>query len=384
MNLQKQRKLLQKEINKDILSSLLQKNISVSRIYKKKQMNNKKLLINQRLKTQRLKTQQSKIQQIQKQQIQKQRLLKRRLQIQRFLQFQRLRNQWLKVQQFRRKQIQPQKNIDLETYLKINRNVKKIVSCYTDPPQQGLGDFIRGTCYLFHLCDKYNKNYDIIISNVINNFLRNNNNIYKNINSVVIPQDGTINKDIINKMKHNNILKIYTNHMYNKEFLQKYKNVIKNALEPSNEINNTVDNILQSIDYKKKEYIIVHIRTGDTAHNNIDRTQCNLKTLNNIYNKLNFYEEYFKTNNVFVISDSTSVKTALKEKYNFECCLNKISHFSDKTANIDAHKNTFIDFVLMSESKQIISLSVHNHYKGSGFSYWASALYNIPYNFLQI
>ena len=381
MNLPKQRKLLQKEINKDVLTSLLQKNISISRIYKKKQMNNKKLLINQRLKTHRLKTQQSKIKQLQKQQLLKQRILKQRLQIQRI---QRLRNQWLKVQQFRNNQKQLQKNIDLETYLKINRNVKKIVSCYTDPPQQGIGDFIRGTCYLFHLCDKYNKNYDIIISNVINNFLTNNKNIYKNINSVVIPQNGKMNKDIINKIKNNNILKIYTNHMFNKVFLQKYKDVIKKALEPNVEINNTVDNILTNINYNRKEYIIIHIRTGDTAHNNIDRTQCNLKTLNNIYNKLNFYEEFFKTNNVFVISDSTSVKTALKEKYNFECCLNKISHFSDKTANIESHKNTFIDFVLMSESKQIISLSVHNHYKGSGFSYWASALYNIPYNFLQI
>jgi hypothetical protein len=100
------------------------------------------------------------------------------------------------------------------------------------------------------------------------------------------------------------------------------------------------------------------------------------------FNKSN--EEYFKTNKVFVISDNTSVKTALKEKYNFECHLDEISHFSDKKGSIDSHKTTFIDFVLMSKATQIISLTVYNHYKGSGFSYWCSAIYDIPYHFLSI
>lgn len=406
MNLQKQQKLLQKEMNKNLLSSLLQKNISITKIYNKKQISNKKLIINQQIKNQRLIIQQVRNQQARNQQARNQQVRNQQLKIQQLkhqqVRFKQMRNyqirfriQQIKNQQLklRLKQIQIKKNknknkeqqIDLETLLKLNKNITKIVSCYADPPRNGLGDFIRGSVYLFQLCDKYNIDYDIVISNVITNFLKNNNTLYNNIELINLPnaQSTKINKNLINL--NTNVLKINSNYvLYNKQISDTHKEVIKKCLEPNDKITNTVNNILTNINYNKKDYIIIHIRTGDSNGNDIDKKQCNSNLLNSIYNKLNTYEEYFKTNKVFVISDNTSVKTALKEKYNFECHLDEISHFSDKKGSIGSHKTTFIDFVLMSQAKQIISLTVYNHYKGSGFSYWCSALYDIPYHFLSI
>jgi len=404
MNLQKQQKLLQKEMNKNLLSSLLQKNISITKIYNKKQISNKKLIINQQIKNQRLIIQQVKNQQVRNQQVRNQQLKNQQLRIQQLknqqVRFKQIRNyqirfriQQLRNRQIKLKQINKNKNknknkeqkIDLETLLKLNKNITKIVSCYADPPRTGLGDFIRGSVYLFQLCDKYNIDYDIVISNIITNFLKNNNSLYNNIELINLPNAHStkINKNLINL--NTNVLKINSNYvLYNKQILDKHKEVIKKCLEPNDKITNTVNNILTNINYNKKDYIIIHIRTGDSNGNDIDKKQCNSNLLNSIYNKLNTYEEYFKTNKVFVISDNTSVKTALKEKYNFECHLDEISHFSDKKGSIDSHKTTFIDFVLMSKATQIISLTVYNHYKGSGFSYWCSAIYDIPYHFLSI
>jgi hypothetical protein len=354
MNLHKQHKLLQKRL----LLSLLQK-----KIYQKKQM---------KIKIQRLKFLQI-INQQRKQQPQRQPQRQQQKQPQ------------------RQQQKQPQKQekkIDLETLLTLNTNINKIVSCYGDPPKNGVGDFIRGCFYLFQLCDKYNISYDIVISNVIQYFLKNKNDIYKNIKLIDLNKPKVrISRDLFNSIKNDKIIKIDSNNtLLNKNFSPIHKEVIKHALEPNNEINTTVDNILQSINYKKKEYVIIHIRTGDTIKNYIDKNNIKLKMLNNIYKQINLYEEYFKTNKVFVISDNTSIKIELKKKYNFECHLDQISHFSDTKGSIESHKNTFTDLVLMSNAKQIISLTVYDNFSntGSGFSYWTSIVYDIPYHFLRI
>jgi len=291
-----------------------------------------------------------------------------------------------------RSQIKPQVNNkrnnkgSLELLLKNNKSIKKIVSCYKENVMFGLGDFIRGSLYIFQVCDKYNVNYDVLFTNVLSRFLKTNNKSeqYNNTPSYDLNHG---NNNLLVNYKYNSTIKLTTNTFnLNNNFSPFHKKLIKEKLEPNEEVSTIVENILSNINYTKNDYILIHIRTGDTDGNTIDTKSCNTNLLNNIYEKIKFYEEYLNKNKIFVVSDNTYVKTKLKEKYNFECLLNNISHFADKNASIESYKNTYIDFLLLSYSKQIISFSIYDNSKGhgSGFSYWPSVIYDIPYYFIKI
>ena len=145
-------------------------------------------------------------------------------------------------------------------------------------------------------------------------------------------------------------------------------------LEPTPEIKNDIENILSKLSMKKKQYCVIHIRSGDKYlinNSNIDISY---------YNKIIKEFKFMNRNHVYLLlSDNNKLKNILMKKFPFlKMIVNEITHFGEGVElQENSVKNTLIDFYLMSHAKFIISFSSYEH--GSGFSKWCSETYNIPY-----
>jgi hypothetical protein len=63
---------------------------------------------------------------------------------------------------------------------------------------------------------------------------------------------------------------------------------------------------------------------------------------------------------------------------NIKFLIHDITHIGEGTRlQENKVKNTMIDFFLMANSSSIFSLTSYTH--GTGFSYWCSKIFNIPY-----
>jgi len=80
-----------------------------------------------------------------------------------------------------------------------------------------------------------------------------------------------------------------------------------------------------------------------------------------------------------IIGDNTYCKIALNQVFSNTIIINDVSpvHLGLGETNLKNVMGAMIDFYLMSNASQIISFSRYFH--GSGFSKWASFLFNKPY-----
>jgi hypothetical protein len=81
-----------------------------------------------------------------------------------------------------------------------------------------------------------------------------------------------------------------------------------------------------------------------------------------------------------LIADNNEIKYLLRDEFpDFKLYFKDITHLGEGVElEREKVKNTLLDFYLMSYATNIYSFTSYPH--GSGFSYWCSKLYNIPYN----
>jgi hypothetical protein len=161
---------------------------------------------------------------------------------------------------------------------------------------------------------------------------------------------------------------------------EKHKLIMQKVLEPSDEMNIYIHKILQSIQAVIKQYIVIHIRSGDAYLNN-EQTKLPKDPVKKLINEISLIMKSEKQNTKYiVISDNNYVKKIIKHFFPFFIILlNDITHFGEgKILNINKIKNTMLDFYIMSLSKRIYSFSSYEH--GSGFSQWCAETYNVPYS----
>lgn len=234
----------------------------------------------------------------------------------------------------------------------------------------GLGDVIRGLISVLqlktelnfdlfvdmepHAISKYLK-YDLKMQydDICQDFLNNSNNnkiIYKNIKKYIMK---------FSKMKQ---ICIYTN-CYPLFVLSKnIKDYMKNLLSFNDDF---LEHFKTRLDMMPNDYTLYHFRLGDSYL--IDD-----KKANNINVLINMMGKYKKKNSV-LISDSLEFKKNISLKFNdVFVYLNRPIHCIKKDVDID----TFIDFCLIKNSKEIYSYSSYGNI--SGFVNWISNIYNIP------
>ena len=269
----------------------------------------------------------------------------------------------------------------------------------------GLGDFLRGCYFILEFCETYNFQSKIIFNNCISKFLlikthdlERFDNVLKgisicrnnNFREYVVENNCIINdvlKDTKNIMADfvDYVVKLpqYSGNVFMyciafpiNEIPEKNKQHMRKFLEPTNEMQLTINQTLDDLNITSKQYIVIHIRAGDSylKEENDSFTNGYIRTLiNNIKNDVN------RDNNYLLMADNNDVKKIIHKFFpNFKILMNPITHFGEGVVlEEEKVKNTLIDFYLLSRSKSIFSYSAYKH--GSGFSYWCAKTFNIPY-----
>lgn len=271
----------------------------------------------------------------------------------------------------------------------------------------GFGDFIRSCFFIIQFCTKYGFQYEIIINHPITQFLNNfsstdsissfilNNKIFMfshtNWFESVFDSQNYIQSFVLVKQKFNLFidylcsLPIVNHSVFTYNILFPYDeisiqdcNKMCSLFQPSREIVEKIDQHLSNLRLIKNQFIVLHIRSGDSY----------LKNQNKIFDSLYFeiikneiIEIIFKDKNIniLLIADNNEIKLLLNDEFpDIKFLVYDITHIGEGVdLETEKVRNTMLDFYLMSYSSYIYSFTSYPH--GSGFSYWCAKMYNIPY-----
>jgi hypothetical protein len=277
----------------------------------------------------------------------------------------------------------------------------------------GFGDFIRGCFYILQFCNKFNFKCEILIHHPIAIFLEKFYSSYS-CNPLVDKLLSENNemftcsnlKDTIFNKINNNIdgfvlssrtqtdfveylcsLKIFNSSIYSYNILFPYDevspqecNIMESLLEPTNEMKMYVDETISCLGIMKKKFNIIHIRSGDIYLKN------ETKIFDSIYFKTITNEVFKIINNnksgnldFLLIADNNEIKYFLSEVFpEIKTLYKDITHLGEGIElEREKVKNTLLDFYLISNSASVYSFTVYPH--GTGFSWWCSKVYGIPY-----
>jgi hypothetical protein len=268
----------------------------------------------------------------------------------------------------------------------------------------GLGDFIRGCYFILEFSKKYNFQPKIVFNNCISKFLLIKIHNLERIDSLLKGISGCRNNNVRDYVIENGIIHeplkdnknmmadfvdyvvkspqysgnsfMFCNSYPINEIPEKNKEYMRKMLEPTNEMKIIINETLNQLAISYRDYIVIHIRSGDSylkEEKNIFTNSYIHNLTNNIKNDVN------QDNNYLLIADSNDVKKIIQNFFpNFKTLIQPITHFGEGVVlEEEKVKNTLIDFYLLSHSKSIFSYSAYKH--GSGFSYWCAKTFNIPY-----
>lgn len=290
--------------------------------------------------------------------------------------------------------------LDLDKYKDSikNKKVKKVVNVYQQTyingSAEGFGDYLRGCISLSLLCSFLNLEFGMNIKNhKIHHFINTSNHIdnsidYNNIKKVSIADKYSNIYDIneiileINNTK-DEICYLYTTLYFHYDTLSNYSNksylyqIIKNII-PNDNLNTLLNGCMKQYNLINKKYNIIHIRGGDEFLKNQTPNKDTIDTF--ITYIIQILKKKINRSSIYIIiSDNSYCKSTLNKYFSNTIIMNEIDpvHLGIGDTNLNNVMGTMMDFYLMSNALQIISFSRYSH--GSGFSKWASFLFNKPH-----
>jgi len=295
--------------------------------------------------------------------------------------------------------------------LYFNKNVISITNIYqktynNNKYASGFGDFIRGCYFMLDFCETFHFQPKIVINHPLNAFLENHSttNNYDILKTVSMFEDNNCNKHIlndenviINTIRKNETITKFINYLdtspidnrniniYNIVFpyldvSSEHQHIMRNILKPSQEMNKYIMYTLANLELTEKNYIIIHIRSGDNYLHCTD-TQFNSTYLTDITNNIIVLLDKHPNAYFLLIADNKFIKLYFfsKKLHRLYIMFNEIGHLGENT-QLDRNqiKNTMLDFYLFAYSSIIYAFSSYDH--GSGFSWWCAKTYNVPYS----
>ena len=288
---------------------------------------------------------------------------------------------------------------------------KTVINCYYNQSNCAIGDFLRGSCYLFDTLENKGVNLQISfqnhdISNYITSIFDEESTVLFDVDRIIDCEDlnkelcftnnyiENIEKNIVNALAIDceNIC-LFSNYHSNIN-MEPLSYECKKFMQSNIIFSDEVENIFKELDVNN-EYEIAHVRLGDHAtvkydygdSYNINTKKYDvdfLKLLKSIHSK-----QLDSDRDMFVLSDSNDFK-----QYVIKSNIPRINvhhlnsiHSSDNPGFIqstsfkreDKVSNmlyTALDMKILSMSKNINSFSVYPW--GSGFCFWLSKIYDIP------
>lgn len=288
-----------------------------------------------------------------------------------------------------------------------NPYLKKIINVYQPTYKnlvaQGFGDYLRGCFCLFQICKMHGLEFDMDLSHhPMNSFLKNKfisenknsinrNNIAWFPNPNYIPTgSSTYRKDSLSF--HNEFIK-HINNIQQKEYFlfcnsfpifnfihDIARATIREKIMPIEEVKKEVETTLENMSLTKKNFSVIHIRTGDNYL--LENKSLDPKLLHKII-KITHPYLYYRNKHFLILSDNSKIKLIFSKYPNCKFNLKEATHLGENAANNgEKIKNTLVDFYIMGYANLIISLSPYTW--GSGFSQWCSVINKIPYKSFRI
>jgi len=233
----------------------------------------------------------------------------------------------------------------------------------------GLGDFLRGCCKVYQLCAQHDQVYEIHLEHhPIGEFLISTCSAVHPLPAVeLFDLDGQ--EKLAQKVKQNQaIMHVMTNAYADAPLTAQCKAFVKSSLSPNQEMQVY---LLENV--KLQNYRVLHIRAGDRVLG-VDK-QLNPDHLEEVVEALQ--ELGGNWSNTYVISDNLKLTEYLAQTYGMNKIeTNGVCHLGKQSCSKETVKDTLFDFFLMAQSAEILQVSVYQW--GSGFSEWASRLFDIP------
>lgn len=304
--------------------------------------------------------------------------------------------------------------IDLNSFKSkiTNTKVKKVVNVYQQEyingKAEGFGDYLRGCISLSLLCSKLGLEFGMNIKNhIIKHFMNvsfhiDNSIDYNSIKKISIAGKYSDKNDIeciLSEINNTNyeICYLYTTLFFNDTVLYNnsnklYINPIIRSIIPNNTMIDILNKLIiqLGLNLNNQSYNIIHIRCGDNLllNNNSDKTTID-SFISFIIKKIqkNMILPMNRSNKYVIIGDNIYCKQAINTRLSNTIMINNIEpvHLGLGNTNLNNVMGTMLDFYLMARAYQIISFSRYSH--GSGFSKWASFLFNrnyIQYSFNDV
>jgi hypothetical protein len=290
----------------------------------------------------------------------------------------------------------------------------------------GFGDFIRSCFFILQFCMKFDFDYKIIMNHPIAEFLEYFRTMYTQINTNhslqtqfqsiqmmtknnFVKSNYDANNYIQNYILSGETFKHFVDYIcqlplsngtvfsynnffpYNNRHININENInnilcnqVRSFFQPTKEIVEEVDTILEQFKFIKHQFIVLHIRSGDKYLNEkykLFDTSYFKKIRKEIHFILHSLTDIREKNikNILLIADNNEIKLLLQKEFPFiQFLINDITHTGENIVlEKEKVKNTMVEFFLMTNASSIYSFTIYSH--GSGFSYWCAKMYDIPY-----
>lgn len=267
----------------------------------------------------------------------------------------------------------------IERVLYLSRLPSIVQVYYTDEERvakqtiHGLGDYIRGCCYLLNYCRRMNLNFKVSFSHhTLSKFL---------YNTHAITQKEAREIEYFfcdDKTFHERILcleypkQIFTNNMFDLTCLstEEKQEILRLCLTPRIQFQEHIQQKKQKLGIEDGKYKVIHVRLGDNGLvRKYAESDVYLKSFQTIMKAMGEEEKWI------VMTDSQCFENILQSN---GCLVSRtrkthVGHYDHTVQDVE---DTLLDFFLMSTAHEIHQFSVYSW--GSGFSGTVSALYNIP------
>ena len=271
---------------------------------------------------------------------------------------------------------------------KQRKRIQKIINVYQLQYKNGnifgFGDFIRGCFCLLQLCKKLGLQFDIDVSNhPISNYFEGHvkkgsilyNKIYKFDDSPYCCKTFMRSLQRVHSETYYTCINMFP--MF--EIKQSEIDLIREKLQPNAEMKRDIEQEMIELQLSSKQFSVIHIRSGDQFL--LQGGNINESWSGKMFSLLTPILEN-KSTTFLILSDNNQLKLLFKKYTNCIVQIKPITHLGIGNMNNENIKNTMMDFYLMSQSKEIYSISTYGH--GTGFSKWSSVLNNIPYKIITI
>jgi hypothetical protein len=241
----------------------------------------------------------------------------------------------------------------------------------------GFSDLMRGSIAIDYLCRKYNKTHKLSWKTEKNNIHKMYVDHCPNVPSY-IPEDKcrvfsnereSIYQldELIRNHDNSTVEYIFCNlDTFTKVHASTATSFLKKYSTPSPYITNLTDNIIKK--YNLNNFEVIHFRTLDkyvVPHPDF----------------IVAFQKIKQSTPIIFMSSHNLTKEIIKKGNNLIVLDIEPSHTGDGDDNHD-YTNNFIEWNILCRSKSITTLSMYFH--GSGFTFFPSLMYNIPYKFVFV